>query len=183
MTRYIAFLRAINVGGHVVKMTELRRLFESAGMSAVETFIASGNVIFEAEGAKAADLETALEAHLESSLGYAVGTYIRTPRELRDVVDRGPFAGTTVERAEALYISFLRKRPTETMMAAVAALDLGSDEVRPGKREIYWLCRDRYETAKRGPIIGKALRVESTARNVTTVRKIVEKYCRGEANG
>ncbi|HXW01123.1 MAG TPA: DUF1697 domain-containing protein, partial [Anaerolineae bacterium] len=48
LPKYIAFLRAINVGGHTVKMDYLRRLFEEMGFSKVETFIASGNVIFEA---------------------------------------------------------------------------------------------------------------------------------------
>ena len=52
MTRYVAFLRAINVGGHVVKMEALRKLFESMGFQRVETYIASGNVIFDSEARK-----------------------------------------------------------------------------------------------------------------------------------
>jgi uncharacterized protein (DUF1697 family) len=48
MPKHIAFLRAINVGGHIVKMDHLRRLFEALELAEVETFIASGNVIFEA---------------------------------------------------------------------------------------------------------------------------------------
>ena len=52
MTRYIAFLRAINVGGHTVKMAELKRLFEALGFTNVETFIASGNVIFDSSAKK-----------------------------------------------------------------------------------------------------------------------------------
>ena len=47
MPRYITFLRAINVGGHTVKMDRLREIFESLGFANVETFIASGNVVFE----------------------------------------------------------------------------------------------------------------------------------------
>ena len=49
MSRYIAFLKAINVGGHNVKMDQLRKIFESMQFKNVETFIASGNVIFETE--------------------------------------------------------------------------------------------------------------------------------------
>ena len=68
--RYVAFLRAINVGGHVVKMDRLRRIFESMRFRNVETFIASGNVIFEAAGN--ADV---LERRIEK--GLAVGAGLR----------------------------------------------------------------------------------------------------------
>ena len=71
--RYVAFLRAINVGGHTVKMDALRRHFEDMGAANVETFIASGNVIFDS--ADAADrLERRLEAGLEKALKFPVGT-------------------------------------------------------------------------------------------------------------
>ena len=66
MTRYIAFLRAINVGGHVVKMDALRRLFESLGFSNVETFIASGNVLFETN--LNSDLEKKIEPNCAKHL-------------------------------------------------------------------------------------------------------------------
>jgi uncharacterized protein (DUF1697 family) len=70
MTRYFAFLRAINVGGgHVVKMDRLRQLFESLGFSNVETFIASGNVIFESSSRNAKNLEAKIEKALIRSAG------------------------------------------------------------------------------------------------------------------
>ena len=59
--KYAAFLRAINVGGHIVKMDRLRTLFEAAGFRGAETFIASGNVVFESSRKSAADLERAIE--------------------------------------------------------------------------------------------------------------------------
>ncbi|MBK7317116.1 MAG: DUF1697 domain-containing protein [Anaerolineales bacterium] len=69
MTRYFTFLRAINVGGHTVKMDVLRQLFESLGFSNVETFIASGNVIFEAKTADGKSLEKKIEKALKEALG------------------------------------------------------------------------------------------------------------------
>jgi uncharacterized protein (DUF1697 family) len=66
MPRYFAFLRAIDVGGHVVKMEALRGHFEDLGFLAVETFIASGNVIFQSKSVKAAELEKKIERRLES---------------------------------------------------------------------------------------------------------------------
>jgi uncharacterized protein (DUF1697 family) len=72
MPRYVAFLRAINVGGHIVKMDALRRHFASLGFDDVETFIASGNVIFQSRSTAAAALERRIEACLEERLGYEV---------------------------------------------------------------------------------------------------------------
>jgi uncharacterized protein (DUF1697 family) len=63
MPRYVAFLRAINVGGHIVKMDYLRSLFEELGFTNVETFIASGNVVFDSSYKNPASLEKKIEGH------------------------------------------------------------------------------------------------------------------------
>src|SRR6266545_8120025 len=77
MPRYVALLRAINVGGHNVKMEELRRQFERLGLSNVETFIASGNVLFDAKSSSVSALEHKIEAGLRTALGYEVATMVR----------------------------------------------------------------------------------------------------------
>ena len=61
--RFVAFLRAINVGGRNVKMEQLRRIFESIGLTNVETVIASGNVVFDAKAKSAKTIEKKLQAH------------------------------------------------------------------------------------------------------------------------
>ena len=78
--RYIAFLRAINVGGHVVKMDALRAHFAALRLTAVESFIASGNVIFLATSADPTALEQRIEARLAAQLGYSVATFLRPSR-------------------------------------------------------------------------------------------------------
>src|SRR5262245_62756508 len=82
MIRYIAFLRAINVGGHVVRMDDLRRQFEALRFSNVETFIASGNVVFESPSRDREAMEKAVEKRLLKALGYEVHTFIRTCDEV-----------------------------------------------------------------------------------------------------
>ncbi len=69
MGTYVAFLRAINVGGHTVAMAALRKHFEDLGCSGVETVVASGNVVFASASRSAAALERRLSDHLEESLG------------------------------------------------------------------------------------------------------------------
>ena len=76
MSRYIAFLRAINVGGHTVTMDRLRALFTSLGFTRVETFIASGNVIFDTPSRSPTKLESNIEQHLQLALGYEVRTFL-----------------------------------------------------------------------------------------------------------
>src|SRR5687768_15562390 len=97
MIRYIAFLRAINVGGHIVKMDHLRELFAAVGASNVETFIASGNVIFEAKDENAQALEKKIERHLRKALGYEVATFLRSVPELATVARYEPFPATELE--------------------------------------------------------------------------------------
>ncbi|HEX7528041.1 MAG TPA: DUF1697 domain-containing protein, partial [Thermoanaerobaculia bacterium] len=82
MPRLVAFLRALNVGGRVVKMGALKRDFETMGFTDVETFIASGNVVFSSKGARG--LEAKIANALEQELGYAVATFVRTVAEVAD---------------------------------------------------------------------------------------------------
>src|SRR5690349_6010221 len=103
MTKYIAFLRAINVGGHNVRMSELKRLFESLGFSNVETFIASGNVIFETSAKDPSKLEKKIEALLKESLHYEVFTFLRTPAEVAAVAKYKPFK----TKGETLNVAFI----------------------------------------------------------------------------
>ena len=101
MPRLIAFLRAINVGGHTVKMDYLRQLFESMGFTGIETFIASGNVIFTSQAAdNPANLERAIESGLRLALGYEVATFIRTEAELAAIAAYSPFEPAAIEAAD-----------------------------------------------------------------------------------
>ena len=107
MPRFMAFLRAINVGGHTVTMAELRRLFEALGFKSVETFIASGNVIFESRSTDVGAMEQRIEDHLLKSLGYEVKTFIRTEAEVAAIVRYKPFTESQVRDAGAFCVGFL----------------------------------------------------------------------------
>src|ERR671912_192045 len=106
--KYVAFLRAINVGGHTVKMDHLRSLFESMGFANVETFIASGNVIFDSKTKSTAALEKKIEKQLQAVLGYEVKTFLRTLNEIADVTRDQSFQKSELEAAgNILYIGFM----------------------------------------------------------------------------
>lgn len=177
MARYIAFLRAINVGGHTVTMDMLRGLFESLGFASVETFIASGNVIFESPSKKPGDLERKIEQHLEAALGYEVATILRTPAELNDVVGHTPFGRGVPQAGHTLYVSFLKTPPDDAAIQRVAALQTEVDRLHVIGREVYWLRQGGSGDSKlTGAAFERALRTPATARNITTVRKLAAKY-------
>jgi len=180
MTRTIAFLRAINVGGHTVKMERLRELFESLGFSEVETFIASGNVIFEAKAADSKLLERKIEAHLKEALGYEVATFLRNTAEVAAVAAYQPFKQSALEAATALNVAFLSGPPEEASIKRLMALRTDIDDFHVHGREVYWLCRKRQsESTFSNAALEKALGRPSTLRGLSTVQKIAEKYAAG----
>jgi uncharacterized protein (DUF1697 family) len=92
MFKFIAFLRAINVGGgRTVKMQSLREVFEALGFSRVATFIASGNVVFETRTKKIKTLERKIEGALKEALSYEVRTFVRVEAELAKIANYRPF--------------------------------------------------------------------------------------------
>jgi uncharacterized protein (DUF1697 family) len=92
MSRYIAFLRAINLGSsRAVKMETLRQVFESSGFSHVTTWLASGNIIFETLSRNSHTLTKKIEERLREALGYEVPVFIRTEKELSEIAAKyGP---------------------------------------------------------------------------------------------
>ena len=177
MTRYFAFLRAINVGGHVVKMDRLRELFESLGFSSVETFIASGNVIFESTSTNVKALEKKIENRLHEALGYEVTTFIRTGPELGEIANYQPFRKSDLATALALNIVFLGETLNEKSKVALMDLRTEFDDLHLRGREIYWLCQKKQsESTISNAVFNKTLGIPGTVRGANTVKKMVAKY-------
>ena len=177
MPRFIAFLRAINVGGHTVKMDHLRELFESLGFSNVETFIASGNVVFETRSRNAQAIEKKIEQRLREALGYEVATFIRTDAELADIANYQPFQESDLQAAVALNIAFLTARLDDQSKQKLMALRTEIDDFQVHEREIYWLCRKKQsESTFSNALFEKALGRRATFRGANTVKKMAAKY-------
>ena len=174
--KYVAFLRAINVGGHVVKMEMLRTHFEALGLSRVETFIASGNVIF-ASRAKLESLQARIEHHLHASLGYEVATFIRTLAEVHAVARYRPFDANAMKSAGALCVGFLEKPLTSEQCEALVRMKTGIDDFHVHGREVYWLCINKQsESTFSNAKFERVLKVRVTFRGVNTVAKLAAKF-------
>jgi len=177
MPRYAAFLRAINVGGHVVTMSELRRSFESLGLLGVESFIASGNVIFTSTTKRAATLETRIEQQLQKALGYEVKTFLRSDAEVAAIASYAPFNPSAVRTAGALVVGFLGAALEAAAVRRLMALRTEIDDFHVHGREVYWLCRRKQsESTFSNALFERTLRLSTTFRNVRTVARLAAKY-------
>lgn len=176
MTRHFAFLRAINVGGHTVTMAKLRELFEELGFESVETFIASGNVIFSSRSRTAAVLEPKIESHLDKSLGYEVKTFLRTGPELVALSRHKAFPEARLRAAGAYCVGFLAEPLNAAGKKTLAGLKSDVDDFHVNGREVYWLCKLRQHESKFSNVLfEKTLKARVTFRNANTVSKLAAK--------
>jgi uncharacterized protein (DUF1697 family) len=177
MPRFIAFLRAINVGGHVVTMAELRALFEALGFKNVETFIASGNVIFESRATDTGAMERQIEGRLLKALGYEVVTFVRTDAEVAAIARYRPFKAPQVQSAGAFCVGFLAEPLAAEGRKSLMALKTDIDDFHVNSREVYWLCRTRQSESTFSNVrFEKLTKARVTFRGVNTVAKLATKY-------
>ena len=176
MTRYFAFLRGVNVGGHTIKMAELRDGLTDLGFTDVETFIASGNLIFEGGRAKDATIEKKVEAHLEATYGFEVPTFVRTDAELAAVDAHEPFPEWEHSDDFTYHVGFLRSKATAKQKAEVEALSGEVDRLTVHGRELYWMVRGGFSDSKLARGNPDRQVGELTVRNVKTIRRLSDKY-------
>ena len=163
-TRYVALLRAVNVGGVKVLMSDLAAMCRDAGFARVETYIASGNVVFDSN-ASPATVKTGLETRLQAYARKPVGVVLRTGQEMLAVLNANPFSGT---EPKFTYAIFLDEPPAKDALAKVSGRQ--DEELRLGKREIYV----HYPSGMGRSKLKIPAAKTGTARNMNTVAKLAE---------
>lgn len=165
MTRYVVFLRAVNVGGTgKLPMAELRAMCESIGCKQVRTYIASGNVVLDSRLGEAS-LKARLEDCLLNYAGKPVGVLIRSAAELAEVLAGNPFKAAAPNRTVAIFLD--TKPPADT---ASQVSGLQGEELALGKREIYV----HYSKGIAHSKLKIPAAQHGTARNMNTVATLVE---------
>lgn len=158
-------------------MQTLKKLFEGMGFSGVETFIASGNVIFEASKRDPRKIEQLISKNLHEALGYEVHSFIRTRDELAAVDAFKPFAPEKIENAMAYHVGFGTGPYGDTQKKSIAGLQTATDDLHAEGHEIYWACTTRSSDSKiTGAALEKTLGGRTTLRNINTVRRLLAKY-------
>jgi uncharacterized protein (DUF1697 family) len=174
MKRYIAFLRAINVGGTtIIKMSDLKRMFESFGLENVETFIQTGNVIFDTDESKAPVLEEQIEDQLAKAFGKRLRLFVRTTREVAAMVEACPF---DPQPGETAYVAILEKKPDKKSIDTLLSFSSEAEDFAVVGKEVFNLRRNRDASVFSNNFVEKKLGVAGTTRNLTTIKKLAGKY-------
>jgi len=165
MTVYVALLRAVNVGGTgKLPMVDLKAVCVEVGFSGVQTYIASGNVVFTSS-LKAGQVKAQLEKRLHASAGKPVGVIIRTAGELAAVLKANPFPEAAPNRTVAI---FLDKAPPRDALASASGRK--DERLGVGACEIYV----HYGKGMAGSKLKIPAAASGTARNMNTIARLVE---------
>jgi uncharacterized protein (DUF1697 family) len=172
--RYVALLRGINVGGkNLVSMADLRNELETAGYSAVRTYIQSGNVLFETDAPRAG-LEESIEALLAERLGCPVPVVVRSHRQLADVVASAP-EGFGADRDTYLSdVVFLKAPLTSAQAIGAVSLREGVDRAWAGNGVLYFdRLAERRSQSRLSKLASTPHYGKMTARNWSTTTKLL----------
>jgi len=173
VARLVAFLRAINVGGHVVRMDALRTHFGALGFKDVETFIASGNVIFTTGTGDLAALERRIEKRLLAELGYGVATFLRTADEVGKIASYLPFSEAEMRAARSINVGFVGQAPSPAERKSILGLRTDTDAFHVSGREVYWKClTGQAESKMSNTLFEKVVGQRITFRGMRTVERL-----------
>lgn len=164
MTGFVALLRAVNVGGRKLVMTDLKKIAEEIGFARPRTFIASGNLIFASDTSES-DVARTLEDRLRQHMGADVPIFVRTGKEMEQVAEQNPFSDAAGSTVAAI---FLEASPPEDLIEN--ARGVADERMALGKREIYVHYPSGMGTSK----LRFPSQIVGTARNMNTVAKLSE---------
>ena len=174
MTRFIALLRGINVGGHrKIKMDDLKEMLVLANLENISTYIQSGNVIFDAELNDKANLSALISKQIEATFGFDVPVIIRSPEELRKALAGFPFQEKEGWKG---YISFVANEPDSETKKQWISSSSDIEKLAVGGNHLFSLVNKQSDEKPQfsNTFVEKTVGVPATTRNLRTVRKIIE---------
>lgn len=172
MMTYIALLRGINVGGNnIIKMADLKAICVGLGFLNVRTYIQSGNVVLESEKTDAKALGVELTAAIEASQGFAPQLFMLEKADLLAAL-----AGFDLEFVEEKFVSFyfLEQMVKDVEFAKIEALLKPGDAYKLVGKIFYLYCAEGVGKSKLAAKVDRLLGVKTTARNLRTVKKLIE---------
>ena len=170
----IAFLRGINVGGkRKILMADLKAMFLKIGFQKVETYIQSGNIIFQS-AINNSDIENKLEKEISTEFGLDVPVIVRSAKDLKNLIQNNPYYSSESD-INTLHLTFLKADPNPKDVDAISSLSFEPDLFTIEKKEIYIFCEGKYHQSKlTNDFFEKKLKVQTTTRNWKTVLKLLD---------
>lgn len=147
MGRYVAFLRAVNVGARRVAMATARRVLEDLGYQEVASYVNSGNLLFSTMG-ETEKLESKIRPSLESEFGFELTTFVRTAKEVHNLVDDKPFS---LASQDTHFVLLPLKRMSANEQKAVLEMANEHDELLISGRDVHWLIHGKSTETTLGP--------------------------------
>jgi uncharacterized protein (DUF1697 family) len=177
MTRYVAFLRGINLGNRRVKGAELCACAGELGFADAATFRASGNLVVTAASGTPAALTTRLEQGLEAALGYPVAVFLRSIAQVEAIAAHEPFPAEALAASDGkLQVVLLRRAPAAAQRKALLAHATDADRLTIRGRELYWLPSGRMADATLDLDALWKLTGPTTMRTKGTIELLAAKY-------
>ncbi|MGS2760790.1 DUF1697 domain-containing protein [Sinomicrobium sp. M5D2P9] len=177
MKTYICMLRGINVSGkNIIKMAELKELFENLGFTEITTYVQSGNIVFnDSSGTDAVSLENRITDKLHTVFGYEnITSFIKTKKELMAIRKNNPYYKPETN-TKALYFTFIREKPEADRVAGLDVFKSSSESVSISDNCIYLYCPEGYgKTKLSNNLFENKLKLRATTRNWNTVNKLIE---------
>ena len=176
MTRYVALFGSLNVGGNRLKMADLRHAFEREEFEDVETVVASGNVLFSFDDRPTDGLEELFSHMMRERFDMDSFVAVRTQDEIRVAIEGNPFAAGGAENL--VHTQFLGCQPTEAQFQTLVAdhQGRGAERLALGDRALFIDYVDGAGNSKlTGGYIARRLGCDGTARNIRSLRRILEK--------
>lgn len=180
MENKIGILRGINVGGkRKVLMEDLRNLCENLGLEKVQSYIQSGNLIFNS-ATQNSELENILEKAIFSQFGFKIPVIVRDQKELEASIESNPFEKSDINK---LHLTLLKEISAQESIQAIEDFNSEPDKFVIQEKDIYIVCENKYHKSKlSNNFFEKKLQVVATTRNWKTLTKLVELCKQRETN-
>lgn len=175
MTTYISLLRGINVSGQkLIKMDALKQLYEAMHFSRVQTFIQSGNVIFQSETTTSKALQTKISTQIQKTFGFEVPVLVVKTEELKNIIARNPFLKEEKKDISHLYVTFLSSEPVMDNWNTILAKRLPAEEIVWLDRAVYlYLPSGAGNTKLSNAFLESKLKTVATTRNWKTTLELL----------
>jgi uncharacterized protein (DUF1697 family) len=175
MAQYVSLFRGINVGGNkIIKMAELKSLFENLDFEMVKTYIQSGNVVFETALRDVFFITKMLEQAVLQKFGFEVQIHTFEADYLKNILDKNPFNIRPEIQGEHVYISFLKEQPGAAAWENPRLQLASTDRYEYAHGVIYVYAPNGYsKTPYHNLFFEKNLKVTSTTRNLKSCQAIL----------
>ncbi|ALQ68340.1 DUF1697 domain-containing protein [Bacillus thuringiensis] len=171
MTIYIALLRGINVGGHkVIKMADLKRVFESIGLKQVKTYIQSGNIVFESEEG-INFLKDRIQSEIKKEFDFDVPVMLRTHDEFINIIKQCPYEVHLLLEGESVHVAFLANVLSEEESSQLLTFKSELEDCYIDEKVVYLFFKNTIRNSKLMNQFQK-LHTPATVRNWRTVNKL-----------